>query len=112
MKKDIQPKTYNECVVTCACGNTFTTISTVSSITVDICSACHPFYTGQRRFVDTERRIDKFNKKIQRAEEKKKAVQDIKKAKEKSTVVAKPGQQKEQSIKEILQQIKSEEESK
>jgi large subunit ribosomal protein L31 len=90
----------------------FTTISTVSSITVDICSACHPFYTGQRRFVDTERRIDKVQKKIQRAEEKKKAVQDIKKAKERALWLPNRTTKKEQSIKEILQQIKSEEESK
>jgi large subunit ribosomal protein L31 len=82
MKKDIQPKIYTEAVVTCACGSKFTTISTLPSISVDICSSCHPFYTGQRRFVDTERRIDKFNKKILKAEEKKKEVAVIKKAKE------------------------------
>ncbi|MBD3810044.1 MAG: 50S ribosomal protein L31 [Sulfuricurvum sp.] len=61
MKKDLHPNVV-ECVVTCACGNTFTTTSTKESIRVDICSACHPFYTGSERQVDTAGRIDKFKK--------------------------------------------------
>jgi large subunit ribosomal protein L31 len=64
MNKNIQPKVYTDCVVTCACGNSFTTISTEQSINVDICSACHPFYTGKQKFVDTEGRIEKFQKKM------------------------------------------------
>ena len=69
MKKDIQPKVYKTCTVTCACGNTFTTISTVESIHVDVCSQCHPFYTGTQRFVDTAGRIEKFQKKMELAKE-------------------------------------------
>jgi large subunit ribosomal protein L31 len=107
MKKEIQPKIYDKCVVTCACGNSFLTMSTMESLHVDICSACHPFYTGQRRFVDTERRIDKFNKKILKAEEKKQAVETIKKAKEKKQKVVESN--KDKSIKEILQEINQEE---
>ncbi|MBD3799628.1 50S ribosomal protein L31 [Sulfuricurvum sp.] len=61
MKKDLHPNVV-ECVVSCACGNTFTTTSTKESIRVDICSACHPFYTGSERQVDTAGRIDKFKK--------------------------------------------------
>lgn len=56
------------CVVTCACGNTFTTISTQEKMTVDICSACHPFYTGRQKFVDTEGRVKKLLKKMEIAE--------------------------------------------
>lgn len=77
MKKGIHPK-LNTCVVTCACGNTFTTTSTLHSLTVEICSACHPFYTGQSKFVDTEGRIDKFSKRLKIAEEKKKRQKCIK----------------------------------
>ncbi|MDD2951210.1 MAG: 50S ribosomal protein L31 [Sulfuricurvum sp.] len=61
MKKDLHPNVV-ECSVSCACGNTFTTTSTKDTIRVDICSACHPFYTGSERQVDTAGRIDKFKK--------------------------------------------------
>ncbi len=61
MKKDLHP-TSVECAVTCACGNSFTTKSTKDAIRVDICSVCHPFYTGSERQVDTAGRIDKFKK--------------------------------------------------
>lgn len=64
MKKDIHPKVNTTAQVKCACGNTFTTISTEEIINVEICSACHPFFTGQQKYVDTEGRIEKFNKKM------------------------------------------------
>jgi large subunit ribosomal protein L31 len=60
MKKDIHPKYYTDCKVTCACGNTFTTGSTMPEIRVELCSQCHPFYTGKQKFVDTARRVEKF----------------------------------------------------
>lgn len=62
MKAGIHPK-YNQATVTCACGNTFTVGSTKSSITVDICAKCHPFYTGEMRFVDTMGRVERFQQK-------------------------------------------------
>ncbi len=62
MKKDIHP-TYYRATVTCACGETFVTGSTKESIRVEICSRCHPFYTGQRKFVDAEGRVQKFARK-------------------------------------------------
>lgn len=65
MKKDIHPQINTDVTVTCACGNTFTTQSTVPSIQVDICSKCHPFYTGKHKFIDTAGRIDKFKKKLE-----------------------------------------------
>jgi large subunit ribosomal protein L31 len=62
MKKGIHPK-YMECTVVCACGNTFKTRSTMPKIEVEICSACHPFFTGKQKYIDTEGRIEKFKKK-------------------------------------------------
>ena len=61
MKEAIQPK-YYQATVTCHCGNTFTTGSTKKNLTVEICSKCHPFYTGRQKLVDTSGRVDKFNK--------------------------------------------------
>ncbi len=61
MKKGIHPE-YVETTVTCGCGETFITRSTKSKITVEICSKCHPFYTGKQKFVDSEGRVDKFIK--------------------------------------------------
>ena len=62
MKSGIHPK-YEECHVTCGCGNTFVTRGTVKQIRVEICSECHPFYTGKQKFVDAAGRVDKFIKK-------------------------------------------------
>lgn len=72
MKADIHPKWYNDAKVTCVCGNTFTTGSTLPAIRVEICSNCHPFYTGQQKFVDTQGQVEKFSKF--------KAVSEVKKA--------------------------------
>ena len=62
MKKEIHPE-FVECKVTCACGNTFTTKSNKNEIRVDICSECHPFFTGSEKIVDSAGRVDKFKKK-------------------------------------------------
>ena len=62
MKKDIHPE-YVECNVTCARGNTFKTRSNKAEIRLDICSACHPFFTGSEKIVDSAGRVDKFKKK-------------------------------------------------
>lgn len=64
MKKDLHPNVV-ECTVTCACGNSFQTTSIKDAYRVDICSECHPFYTGSERQVDTAGRIDKFKKRYQ-----------------------------------------------
>jgi large subunit ribosomal protein L31 len=63
MKDGIHPK-YVETKVTCGCGNTFVTRSTLPELKVDICNACHPFYTGKLKYVDTAGRIEKFNRKF------------------------------------------------
>ena len=62
MKKDIHPE-YVECNVICACGNTFKTRSNKAEIRLDICSTCHPFFTGSEKIVDSAGRVDKFKKK-------------------------------------------------
>lgn len=62
MKKNIHPKYYEDALVICACGNRFTVGSTKKEIRVEICSKCHPFFTGEMKFVDTEGRIEKFMK--------------------------------------------------
>jgi large subunit ribosomal protein L31 len=71
MKQGIHP-TYELTTITCACGNVIETRSTVKNIQVEICSACHPFFTGKQKLVDTAGRIERFNKKygIKKAEEK------------------------------------------
>ncbi len=61
MKKGIHPEIY-DVVARCACGNTLQTISTSRELSTDICSNCHPFFTGQQKFVDTAGRIEKFQK--------------------------------------------------
>ena len=63
MKEGIHPK-YEEAVITCACGNTFTTRSTKKEIHVEVCNKCHPFYTGKQKLVDTGGRVDRFNKRF------------------------------------------------
>lgn len=64
MKKEVHPKYYTNCKVSCVCGNTFTTGSTEPEIKVELCSACHPFYTGKQKLVDTARRVEKFEAKV------------------------------------------------
>jgi large subunit ribosomal protein L31 len=61
MKKTIHPE-YTDSEITCACGNVVKTRSTQTKMHVNLCSACHPFFTGQAKFVDTEGRVDRFNK--------------------------------------------------
>ena len=63
MKKDIHPE-YADATITCACGNVINTRSTKKSMSVNTCSACHPYYTGKKTFVDTEGRIDSFKRRF------------------------------------------------
>ena len=65
MKEGIHPE-YHVIKVTCACGSSFETRSTLPELTVDVCSACHPFYTGKQRLMDTQGRIDRFRRKYAR----------------------------------------------
>lgn len=73
MKKDIHPKYHSDAKVVCACGNTFTTGSTKAEIHTEICSNCHPFYTGKQNLVDTAGRVERFQKIVKKAAERKSA---------------------------------------
>lgn len=84
MKKDIHPK-YEKCVVKCACGETFETRSTKAEIFVEICSACHPFYTGKKKIIDSTGRVDRFKRMLEKKKDfqtivKKRKVKDKKKS--------------------------------
>ena len=68
MKKEIHPTYYPDAKIICACGNVLTTGSTLKEIRVEICSKCHPFYTGKQKLVDTARRVDRFKKLVEKKE--------------------------------------------
>jgi len=64
MKSTIHPEYHAEAKVTCSCGNTFTTGSTKAELRVEICSVCHPFFTGEQRIVDTEGRVERLRRRF------------------------------------------------
>ena len=99
MKKDVHPKYYPNAKVTCACGNTFTTGSTLKEIKVDICNECHPFFTGKMKFIDTMGRVEKFQKKLKKAKTKK----YIKKA-DRKKLASQKDTDRPQTLKEMIQQ--------
>lgn len=80
MKKDIHPKYYTDAQVICACGNTFKVGSTVPEIKVEMCSSCHPFYTGKQKLIDNAGRVDRFTR-LQSKQTEASAVRKGKKAK-------------------------------
>lgn len=103
MKQAIHPTWYPNATVTCACGNTFTVGSTVPTIKVDLCSNCHPFFTGQQRLVDTLGQVDRFQVKTQKAEaarEKRAAIEVIRSQKVQEEKKDKP------SLKDLLMQAR------
>ena len=102
MKPGIHPTWYPEAVVTCACGNTWTTGSTKKEIHTDVCSNCHPFFTGEQRIVDTAGQVERFMKRIsakeqiaasQPAPEEKKAKKDKRRDRKAGTVAEAPAPQ-------------------
>ena len=84
MKQGIHPQYFNEAKVTCVCGNAFTTGATAPEIRVEICNKCHPYFTGEAKYVDTLGRVEKFQKRQEHA--KKAKAQKVKKLEEKETV--------------------------
>jgi large subunit ribosomal protein L31 len=66
MKKSIHPQYYTDAIAVCACGNTFTTGSTKKQLRTDVCSKCHPFFTGEQRIVDTAGQVERFMKRLER----------------------------------------------
>ncbi|MEK7651551.1 MAG: 50S ribosomal protein L31 [Patescibacteria group bacterium] len=74
MKKDLHPQYFPKSKVTCVCGNSFTVGSTVPEISVEICSKCHPFYTGREQLIDTAGRVEKFRARREKAQAKPKTI--------------------------------------
>lgn len=70
MKANIHPTWFHDCAVTCSCGNTFVTGSATQTLQIDICDQCHPFFTGETKFVDRQGRVDRFKKKVAAAQAK------------------------------------------
>lgn len=98
MKANIHPKWNHQTPVKCACGNTFETGSSLEMIEVDICSQCHPFFTGEMRFVDIQGRVDRFKSRQQMAA----SLQDKKKSKKKTAADDTADQASTKSLKELL----------
>lgn len=102
MKSNTHPKYYPDAKVTCSCGEQFTTGSTVSEIQVDICSKCHPFFTGEMKFVDTQGRVEKFEQMRQKAEK----LQTKLGKKSKKALQADASDNQPQTLKEMMTAIK------
>lgn len=104
MKSGVHPK-YHQATATCACGNSFVVGSTKPSIAVEICAACHPFFTGEMRFVDTLGRVERFQKKQQAMNGQvvvnKKQKKLLKKKQEEAVELARP-----KSLKEMFDKVK------
>jgi large subunit ribosomal protein L31 len=90
MKKNTHPKYYNDAKIICACGNIIETGSAVKEMKVEICSACHPFYTGKKKMLDTTGRVDRFRKMTEKAAEKKEATRKAKLEKAKKAEIKAP----------------------
>lgn len=105
MKAQIHPKWYEKAKVTCACGNTFTLGATVPEISVEVCSHCHPFYTGQMKYVDAAGRVDAFKARQKAA--KKKVVSKAEKRHLKKIKRIQEELEKPESLEELRQEAKS-----
>lgn len=98
MKQGIHPQYFDDTKVTCVCGNTFTTGSTVPEIRVEICSNCHPFFTGEMKYVDTLGNVEKFQKKQKEAK--------VLKEKTVLKVQEKEERKRPESLKEMFELVK------
>ena len=99
MKANIHPTYYEDAQVVCSCGNTFTTGSTKKTIAVEICSKCHPLYTGEQRYIDTKGKVESFQKKREMAK-KYETIRANKKEKKQQK-----GEKQVKSLKELLGEI-------
>lgn len=97
MKKDIHPKYYDDAKITCSCGNVITTGTTQEKIETEICSACHPFYTGKKKLVDSTGRVDRFKQKMAKFAEMKKEGET--RAKKQAAAPAKKTEEKKEETK-------------
>jgi large subunit ribosomal protein L31 len=104
MKKNIHPQYFPEAKIICACGNVITTGSVKKEMKVEVCSACHPFYTGKKRLVDTTGRVDRFKKRMEKSEQL--LAEKLKRTKSKkkpATKTAKPPTKKKVTKKKVAQ---------
>lgn len=103
MRANLHPVWYNNAKVTCACGNIFITGSTLAEIRVELCSNCHPFFTGDQKFVDTLGQVDRFVKKIETSrvkQEERKKILEARKSRVEKKRADRP------SLKELLMQAR------
>jgi len=89
MKKDIHPQYYPKAKITCACGNVIEVGSTKKTMETEICSSCHPFFTGKKKMIDTTGRVDRFKKLAEKSAAKKKTTKVKSKTEKKKAVKAK-----------------------
>ena len=107
MKEGIHPKWYPNAKVTCACGNEFTVGSTEPKLEVEICSACHPFYTGQEKLIDTEGRVERFERRRSEAEEKAElGARKIKKMKKEQAQREREERERPKTLREMVERAK------
>lgn len=111
MKKGIHPKYYPEAKVVCSCGNTFTTGSTQELIRTDVCSACHPFYTGEQRIVDTAGQVERFMKRLEKreefaAEERARSLEEAEKSADKKAEASKKKPDDAQAAKAVAEKLR------
>lgn len=109
MKTNLHPN-WQECAVTCACGNSFVTRATVATMQVDICNKCHPFFTGEQRYVDKQGRIDKFKQKMATSKQKR-AEAEAKQAEKLAKTKAAETPAEKKSFKQMLSQAKRDQEA-
>lgn len=100
MKATIHPQYHENITVTCSCGNKFTTGSTKQNITVEVCYKCHPFYTGETRFLDVKGRVDEFQKKMEVAKQYQATVKTRKNDKNKGK-----GDNRAKTLRELLTEV-------
>ena len=107
MKKKVHPKYNDKVKVTCSCGNTFETGSTLDNITTELCSKCHPFYTGSQRIVDTENLVSRYEERKKKASKKVIPKHKKREIRKKEAIEKAPkSTQKEQTLKDMLESIK------
>lgn len=101
MKQNIHPQYYEEAKVACACGNTFTTGSTKPEIHVEICGNCHPFYTGTAKFIDTEGRVERFQRQVREAQERSRVIKKVREETKQTKDKERP-----QTLKEMMELLR------
>ncbi len=94
MKTDLHPQYYPEAKVTCACGNSFSTGATVPEIKLEICDKCHPYFTGKEKLIDTEGRVEKFQRRM------------AAKAEPKAKKAEMPSENRPQTLREMLEAVR------